>query len=178
MKRLFFAIPLPDKYREELIHSLPQKIYPGIRWVKQENLHITLHFLGVVEAERTSALIQQATIICESFHPFHLQFNTLKIIFHNRKPTMIWAQFEESKRYESLSYKLRDIFPTGENRKPMPHATLARIKQLRSLPFELPAAKPFSFLVDEIQLWESHLRASGSEYNYVRSFQMAEKHSA
>jgi 2'-5' RNA ligase len=65
------------------------------------------------------------------------------------------------------------LFPTGKNRKPVPHATLARIKQLRSLPFELPGIKAFSLLVDKLHLWESHLNSSGSEYSSVSSFRLA-----
>ncbi len=123
MKRLFFAIPIPDLYKKELVHSFPQKSYHGIRWTKEDQLHITLHFLGPVAEEKVQELISHAAKVCKSFHLFHLQFNTFKAILHNRKPTMIWAQFEENQTFESLSYKLREVFPTGENRKPMPHAT-------------------------------------------------------
>ncbi len=173
MKRLFFAIPIPDLYKKELVHSFLQKSYPGIRWTKEEQLHITLHFLGPVDDEKIKELIPQAAAACQSFHSFNLQFNTFKAILHNRKPRMIWAQFEENQSFESLSHKLRDMFPTGENRKPVPHATLARIKQLRSLPFELPGIKAFSLLVDKLHLWESHLNSSGSEYSSVSSFRLA-----
>ncbi len=173
MKRLFFSVSIHDLYKKELVHSFPQKNYHGIRWTKEEQLHITLHFLGPVEEEKVQELISHAAAVSKSFHSFNLQFNTFKAILHNRKPTMIWAQFEENQTFELLTNKFREVFPTGKNRKPVPHATLARIKQLRSLPFELPIMKSFSFLVDEMHLWESHLNSSGSVYSSVTSFRLS-----
>jgi 2'-5' RNA ligase len=86
---------------------------------------------------------------------------------------MIWAQFEESPGFEKLCLQLREAFPTEEKRKPNPHATLARIKRLKRLPFELPQGKTFSFVADRIELWESKLSSEGSQYQMLESWKLS-----
>src|SRR5438552_1467159 len=130
MPRLFFALPIPVELRQKLLAAFPRKNLPGIRFTPLENLHITAHFLGATSAEKIPDIIQQANEVSESTSSFELKFDSFKTIFQKKKPVMIWAQFEENSLYENLCLKLREAFPTDENRKPNPHATLARIKQL------------------------------------------------
>ena len=85
---------------------------------------------------------------------------------------MIWLQFEASKPFDELCFKFRKSFPTVENRTPIAHLTLARIKQLRRLPFELPKAKSFSFMARQVQLFESHLASAGSEYQLLENWDL------
>ncbi len=80
---------------------------------------------------------------------------------------MIWAQFEENSVYENLCLKLCEVFPTNEERKPIPHTTLARIKQLKQLPFELPKAQAFSFTAAHLELFESLTHPEGAEYKLI-----------
>src|SRR5690606_23984134 len=47
MPRLFIAIPVPRALRERL--AFMQDGIPGARWVKPENMHITLTFIGEVD---------------------------------------------------------------------------------------------------------------------------------
>jgi 2'-5' RNA ligase len=60
--------------------------------------------------------------------------------------------------------------PTDEKRKPFPHLTLARIKQLKKLPFDLPHIHPFSFIADRVELWKSNLHADGAQYEQITSW--------
>ena len=83
---------------------------------------------------------------------------------------MIWAQFEDSNAFDSLCLELRKSFPTDEKRKPLPHLTMARIKQLKKLPFDLPSFNIFSFAADRMELWESHLDSDGAEYKMIESW--------
>ena len=167
MPRLFFAIPITIELRQKLLSAFPQKIFPGIRFPPIENLHITAHFLGSTEREKIPGIIEHAKEICESTSSFELKFDSFKTIFQKKKAVMIWAQFEESSLYENLCLELRKAFPTDENRKPNPHATLARIKQLKELPFELPKAQTFSFIADNLELFESLTHPKGAEYKLI-----------
>lgn len=48
MISLFIGLVLPDPLRET-VADLHAPI-PGARWVPRENLHLTLHFIGEVDA--------------------------------------------------------------------------------------------------------------------------------
>lgn len=169
-KRLFFAIPIPEPYRIALLRSFKRESTHGIRWVGMENLHITLHFLG--RRDDPEFVKEQARLICDSNLAFECTFEEFKVIRKNGKPVMIWAAFLQSESFSSLVFSLRNSFPTEETRIPQPHCTLARIKQLHQLPFDLSRGKPFSFHVDAVQLWESHLHASGSSYQIVAEWKL------
>jgi 2'-5' RNA ligase len=164
MKRLFFALPIPARLKKQVFGLFPKKTFHGIRFTPEENLHITVHFLGATPEEKIPELIQSAKEISDHTSSFELKFDSFKTIEKNKKPVMIWAQFGENDDFEKLCLKLRSAFPTNENRKPNPHATIARIKQLKQLPVELPKENPFSFVVDQLELFESLTHPEGAQY--------------
>jgi RNA 2',3'-cyclic 3'-phosphodiesterase len=172
MPRLFFALPIPIELRQKLLSSSPRKHFHGIRFTPEENLHITVHFLGATEEEKLPEIILKAKEISQSTSSFNLKFDSFKTIFEKRKPVMIWAQFEENSSYENLSLKLREAIATDEKRKPNPHATMARIKQVKELPFGIPKSESFSFAVDELQLLESFTHADGAQYKVIASWKL------
>lgn len=135
--------------------------------VPEVNLHITLHFLGDTNEDQVQDIIRQLQTVASDSGSFEMKFAGLKTILKERKPVMIWAQFEENAAFEQLSIALRKCFPPDEKRKPNPHLTLARIKQLKQLPFELPEVKPFSFTVATVELWESKLGSEGATYSLI-----------
>ncbi|HEY6531428.1 MAG TPA: RNA 2',3'-cyclic phosphodiesterase [Acidimicrobiales bacterium] len=53
MSRLFVAAPLPRPVRTDLAERLPRAAEPGVRWVPEEQWHVTLRFLG--EADEDAA---------------------------------------------------------------------------------------------------------------------------
>lgn len=169
MPRLFFAIPVPIKVRKLLLSSFPKKTFPGIRFTVEENIHITLHFLGDTPDERIPEIIQTGKEISLSASPIEFKFDSVKNVFKDKKPVMIWIQFEENILFETLCLKYREAFPTDEKRKPLPHLTLARVRQLKKIPFDLPHIHPFSFIADRVELWKSNLHADGAHYEQITS---------
>lgn len=167
MPRLFFALPVPEECKPKLVSGFPQKKSHGVRMVPEVNLHITLHFLGDTKEDQVKDIIRQLQVVASDYGSFEMKFAGLKTILKERKPVMIWAQFEENAAFEQLSIALRKCFPTDEKRKPNPHLTLARIKQLKQLPFELPEVKPFSFMAAAVELWESKLGSEGATYSLI-----------
>ncbi|MBK9730763.1 MAG: RNA 2',3'-cyclic phosphodiesterase [Chitinophagaceae bacterium] len=172
MRRIFFAISIPPETRQSLWQLFSHQHYFGIRWIDQEQLHITVHFLGEVENETIAQIALQLPVICNSIPAFDLQIENFRTVSKNQKPTMIWAQLEDHLSFSALCLSLRSSFPTGETRMPQPHITLARIRQLHQLPFDLPKAKPFLIPVNSVELWESHLHADGSKYQVLGQWKL------
>lgn len=172
MHRLFFAIPLPDNMREKFSGLVPREKLRFVKWVSTKNLHITVHFLGASHPYKFSGIIQAGKEISASNSSFVLKLDCFKTILKNRKPMMIWAQYEESDAFENLCLQLRKALPTEETRKPVPHATLARIRQLKQLPFDLPAVHSGSFSADQLQLIESFTHPDGAAYHVIESWKL------
>ena len=64
--RAFLALPLPQVFREEISDYLDriQSRVQGIKWVKPEQVHVTLHFFGSVtpgDIEKVKKIVSPVT---------------------------------------------------------------------------------------------------------------------
>lgn len=170
--RLFFAIPICEEIKTKLLSAFQHKNFQGIRFISAENLHITVHFLGNTEKEKLKNILQQAEKIAKSNSAFELKFHSFKTIIKERKPVMLWAQFVKNTGFENFCAAFQNVFAADETRDLNPHITMARIKQLKHLPFELPQVKTFSFLADSVQLFESFTHAEGAQYKMIDEWKL------
>ena len=129
MMRLFIAIDLPKKVKDEL--AIISFGLPQARWVPPEQIHLTLRFIGEVDG----ALFQDLKSCLESVNgsSFPLTLNGLGCFPPRRDPQVLWVGIEKSvellklrKKVDSCLYKL-GIAP--EQRKFSPHITLARTRK-------------------------------------------------
>ena len=86
--RLFIAIDLPDDVKDALLETavqlsqnLPKR---AVRWVRREQLHLTLRFLGDTAVSQLPLLRQEIVQMAARYHPFGLHLNGLGA-FPNRK---------------------------------------------------------------------------------------------
>jgi len=190
MHRIFIAINLPEKVKSELeklereIESLfPPEINRGMfRWVKKENLHITLLFIGAVRDEEIPKISQIVKDIAQPQKPFSLRIE--KVSYGPPKkipPRLIWVEVERKKEMVEIAKKLKKemaesgILQKVEQREFSPHITLARIKSFwwkRMEPEERPEIEKeiaLDFEVNSIEIMESKLKRSGAEYTIIES---------
>lgn len=127
-QRLFIAIDLPEETRHGLLRlvRLPPE---GVRPVRPEQIHLTLHFLGDVEEEASTRVVEALRSIRQPAFTFDLAgtgcFPTL------RRPTVLWAGVRPSTALASLHAAIGDMLrdcglPT-ESRPFAAHVTLARL---------------------------------------------------
>lgn len=77
IQRIFISIKLPDKTKEDL--SLIRSGYDlPVNWAPEDNLHITLLFLGAVNSENTPQIIKIIEGIVKSYKPFNLIFEKIE----------------------------------------------------------------------------------------------------
>ena len=93
--RLFIAIDLSESVKEALLDvatQMGQKLPAGaVRWVKPEQLHLTLRFLGETAVAQLPALQNQLTQLTKAKKPFHLQLNGVGAFPNRRRPRVVWA---------------------------------------------------------------------------------------
>ena len=181
--RLFTAIELPEPVREVLMEAArPLKgACPGASWVRTENLHVTLKFLGEVPEP-------QVTDVCNSLKRVSVT-GTARVavggveFFPPRGPVrvivlglngeveLIHQIFGEIDRTTAVIG-----FPS-EGRPFVPHITLARARRTlhgtarKTLPPLLRwAGPPPAFEVTSFSLIESKLGSGGPQYLRLASF--------
>lgn len=128
----FFAVRLPDPVKQ-IIHDHMMNatsIFRFKRWVHREDYHITLAFLGSVEKERLSTVIQLVGEILKEVKGFPLQVEELDIFGNKQSPRIFWAAVnEESELYQLQKAVYEQCIEAGftlESRPYHPHITLAR----------------------------------------------------
>ena len=181
MHRVFIAINLPEKTREE-IFSLKEE-WPDLpcRWVKRENLHITLVFLGNInekELEKTFNLVREVGENNDSF-----SINLEKVSYGPGKklpPRLVWISGKSSPQLMKLKddldrMLLKELNIRPEKRDFNPHITLGRIRKwdwARINPEERSWVNlnvSFEIPVNSIEVMESHLKRTGAEYKILFS---------
>jgi 2'-5' RNA ligase len=183
-KRIFIAINLPEKIKKELEKFQIRFSELPARWVKPENLHITLAFLGYVRDEDLPKVIETTKEVALRHSPFSI--NLVKVCYAPPKvkpPRMVWVIGERNQELGNLQNDLQDsltrinIPQLKEERERtfIPHITLARIRKWEFRQME-PDERPWinqeinlSFEVNLIEIMESHLKRSGAEYEILES---------
>jgi 2'-5' RNA ligase len=166
--RLFVAIEVPETVRAEIQAVAPQP-GPGLRVVKSEQWHLTLHFLGEADLD---AVIAALTGL--SFASFELRLAG-EGQFRARDESVLWLGFEHSRELIELHSNVGRRLTAGigyrpESRPYRPHLTVAR-RRMRHAGNEvdgfLADAKNWQsspFLVADVVLFQSELTPQGPKY--------------
>lgn len=182
--RLFLAIAITDKIRRaygELLEEL-RGTAPRAKWVRAENLHVTLKFLGETPAEKLEAA-KRALDSARSPEPVQLTFRGLGFFPNEKRPRVFWAGMEASPNLQTLAAEIdRLVHQLGfalEQRPFTPHLTLARFDPPGVRPDLLEAIRARStqcfgaLAAPEFQLIESRLKPAGAEYTTVHTVHFA-----
>ena len=173
-KRLFVAIPLPDALIQLLVTYQQIIVHPYLAWVKPENLHITLHFLGDIN-ETEIHNIEEKLASLVTFPCFSLQGKEIKPINRRGRTEMIWASFEESKEFVILATHMAQILNLPLSHPPLPHITLARTKRNKVVKLKdnsFPLAEPVILQVKKFGLYESNLTPQGPIYKVLNEWHL------
>ena len=179
--RLFVALEIPAEVRANLAELIRQlrAVAPQAKWVRAENLHITLKFIGEVPVEKLDP-IRGALSKARSDSLAKLEFRGLGFFPSEKSPRVFWAGIKASANLKTLASEIESVLDKAgiprEQRTFSPHLTLARFES-RKLPEKLRAAiqensgREFgAFETKQFHLIESKLKPSGAEYTTVQSF--------
>lgn len=174
MHRLFVAIRPPEHVVDLLVDAMDDS--PELRWVSDENLHLTLRFIG--EVERPLANELAAALATVRFASFQMRVSGAGS-FDRRGGGAIWAGVEPRTELRALAAKVdRSCVPAGlppERRAFHPHITLARYgrdsKQAAAHFLRRTSALASGpFRVDSFMLFESRLSRHGPHYEAIGRF--------
>jgi 2'-5' RNA ligase len=187
--RLFVALEVPSQVRDDFA-SLINELRAAdssfsksrARWIRPENLHVTLKFIGHVETGKLDA-IRAALSEVHSKSPVEMRFHGLGFFPNGKRPRVFWAGMEASPNLGPLAAeidaRLKKVGIPVETRAFEPHLTLARfdppgISDGLSEIAQQNVTREFGAVrTGEFHLFESKTRASGAEYTRLSSFPFA-----
>jgi len=174
MHRLFVAIRPPEDVRDLLIDTMDDS--PALSWVGDEQLHLTLRFIG--EVERPVARDVAAVLERVRSPRFDLRIKGVGQ-FEKRSGGALWAGVDPKEPVAALAAKVeRAVQQVGidpERRAFAPHITLARWNRRNAEAVEAflrrhADLRSDAFEVDRFILIESKLSRHGAHYEQVAGF--------
>lgn len=169
MPRLFVALDLPEWLREQL--STLTCGLPGAKWVKPEQMHLTLRFIGEVDGMQFKRIGDALADI--KAEPFSLKLEGIGFFPPRKKPKVVWVGLAQNEELIRLRNRIESTLVRNglepEGRKFSPHITLARLKDTPRNKIgdylainSLFSAK--SFTVNEFVLYSSVLNSKGAKH--------------
>lgn len=174
MHRLFVAIRPPELIRDLLIDAMDDS--PEFRWQDEEQLHLTLRFIGDVERPVANDIADALSGI--RAEPFDLRIGGVGR-FEQRSGGALWASVEPKAPLGALAAKVerscQKIGLEPQRRAFHPHITLARWKgrRTRELQEYLERHRSLSsspFAVTSFTLFESQLSRHGAHYEEIANY--------
>src|SRR3989338_2841091 len=96
--RTFIAVELNDRVKET-IRNLQGQLKPlgcDISWVKPENAHLTLKFLGDVKMKMVPSVTETLMNLCRDIHPFDTSLTQPCIFPDLRHPRVVWIGLDDA----------------------------------------------------------------------------------
>ena len=177
MKRLFLAIDLPERIIDDI--SATYQAIHGARWMREEQLHITLRFYGETPGDREDVLVKALGNIAEP--PFSLRLKGVGHFPPRGEPRILWVGIAAQERLMRLASLIENVsVKTGferERRNFSPHLTVARLHRVSPdrvaqylVGNSLFSTEPFE--VRDFHLYASHLGKAGATYTKEASFRL------
>lgn len=188
-QRLFVAVPVPEEVKARVVvarDELRAKLPPhAATWTRPENMHLTLRFLGNVDASKVESLAASLTRAVSGFGPLPLISERLGCFPDLRYPRVVWAWvYDDAERLAQLQQRVAqatDAFTQepAESRF-VGHITLARVRQIKRPQAEViasfvngAASRKFGeWIADRVELIRSELSPGGSRYTTLAEAQL------
>jgi 2'-5' RNA ligase len=184
--RTFIAVEIPEK----IISSIA-RVQEGIknygfkiRWVRPESIHLTLKFLGNIEAADTENVGRAVFRASKEYTPLSLQVKGIGVFPGIKRPRVVWVGITGQLEtlfglQKTLDKNLEAIGFSKEKRPFKGHLTLGRIKKKIDTNTFIEALDTFgnfeteTFTADRVVLYKSELKASGAVYTKLMSARLA-----
>jgi len=143
-------------------------------WTPPPNLHITLRFLGDVDAGLVGPLGDVLTTVAARMEPVTLTLGTLEAFPSRNDPRVLWINIGRGaellhRARTQLDEALAGLGIAGDSRPFVPHLTLGRVQQMGAAgPLPPSPVDGLPGHLHDITLWRSDLTRPGAEHHVLR----------
>lgn len=181
--RAFIAIELSEPVRRAIEEFIEEFRKCGVRasWVKSENLHLTLRFLGEIDEATLLGLGDSVARACRETTPFCIEIAGAGCFPNPRRPSVLWVGVPDApealRTVQAIAEAAaREWGLNAEGKTYRPHVTVARIRDSRGRDGfskrldEATAFRAGEFTVQNVSLFSSILTPQGAIYRKLREF--------
>lgn len=183
--RLFVAVRLPAEIRTRLVEGTRalRDALEGVRWVPEDQLHVTLRFIGDVEAGRVDRVAEAVRLGVRDRRGFSLELTGAGRFPARGAPRVLWVGVGTSPgliaAHAAVQAALARVDLEGDGRAFRPHVTIGRIRRgTRVGPSLADALQRVRFAatsqVDSVSLVKSSLSSTGAIHEVVADCPLAD----
>jgi len=182
--RSFLAFELPEQIKDTVsrVSGEIKKTHLDVRWVKVDNIHLTVVFMGSIQRDLLDHMGPLMGKICRNFGPFHISLKGVGVFSNRRNPRVLWigldGDMERMSRFRDALQKDLEPFGIKEEKKRFnPHLTLGRFRKGAKTGAPLDAilekyedlTSPTG-LLSELILFKSDLKPGGAVYTKLNAW--------
>ena len=184
--RLFIAIDIDNAVKAAVVKlqlRMKQSLRNGngLKWVPQEQMHLTLKFLGEVNDDRIDEIGETIKTACFEKKAFEFELSVVGTFGRPSKVLWLGSEKQSSELValaESVEQALQGLGFEKENRPFSAHLTLGRVKDggveknLQRVVNENQKVEIPKVLVDSVCLYKSQLTLDGPVYTLLRKLEL------
>ena len=178
--RLFLALDLDSAARaraaeaQRRARKAAERQDVTVRWVRPQNLHLTLAFLGEVDADR-AALARRAAGEAWPHPPFRIELASLEVVPRSGAPRTVWLPVSAGLReleglHADVRTRMGPFAATPVDPRLRAHVTLGRVRRASRASGRIREAMArlsvptIGWEADTVTLYESRLTPGGASY--------------
>ncbi len=182
--RSFLALPLPDEAVSAIgeFQRLLKRKNLKTRWVRPENIHITLKFLGDIDEDEIFEIEEKVSEAAQNFSAFSLRAQGVGFFPGAKNARIIWTGvLGDTNELFCLQKKIEERLESFREagKKFRSHATLGRIKgkiPKKEMAELLSGSRGFKtplFICDKIILYRSDMKKDGPVYAPLKIWRLS-----
>ena len=184
--RTFISIPVPNSVKnvKQMLTSTCEDEKVVIRWVKHNNLHITLQFLGFTPEKDIPQIKEVLSKITKSQKAFDLTISNTGKFPNDDKPSVLYLGVDGNlKSLNILVNKIKEEVSSigygSDEKEYAPHVTVGKINYPQKFNPDLStflnsSYDKIDFTVDKIQFISSETLSEGVLYSILNTFSFLE----
>jgi len=181
-RRIFIAILLPEDIKKDIVDWQKNHLYLQVRWIKPENLHITLAPPWYADENELHETVKVIIESIREFPSFEVDFKDIFPGPPGNAPRLIWAEGKTPEEFISLKERVENSlfdnktgFLRKEKRQPKLHLTVARFNPAMAKLPEFREKINWNFIAEKAALMQSQLKRGGAEYAVLQKFILKNK---
>jgi len=176
--RAFIAVEIDPLTRQKIskLISILKKSEADVKWAAEDQMHLTLKFLGNIDKGKIQRISDAISIISNNFKSFTVSFSEIGAFPNINHPRVIWLGIDKGSESlkiltDKIEVALEKLGFAKESRKFEPHLTLARIRSsknfsnLKKLIGEISCDTENEMPINKLILFQSSLNPKGAVYS-------------
>lgn len=174
-RKIFISVNLPERDKKRLVRAIEKWQALPIKWVRPQNLHLTLSFLGFMPDSEIAEICERTDSAAREKDIFDIDFDHIEIGPTEQEQRLIWLTGEPNEELKNLQEAIEKslgIF-IKEKKSFRPHITLGRIRQHKWAALEaapkIAEKFPLTVTVESVDVMASEFENEDMEYAVVKS---------